>query len=298
MIHDVIVIGGSYAGMAASLQLLRARRSVLVIDAGQRRNRYASHAHGFLGQDGVDPAVIASTARRQLEAYPTLTWLKSEATGITGKQDTFVVTSADGQSHRGRRVLFATGVTDQLPKIAGLAERWGQSVFHCPYCHGYELDQGRIGIIATGPMSVHQAELLAEWGKATLLTNGALTLEPAAREELERKGITVEDTSIRAIAGDADVHLTDDRVLSFAGLFVATTIAPSSSLPSDLGCEIKENPMGRIIAVNESKQTTVPGVFACGDVAFVPGAVSFAVSDGALAGIQLHRSLVWPETMS
>ncbi|UXX85326.1 NAD(P)/FAD-dependent oxidoreductase [Roseovarius pelagicus] len=298
MIHDVIVIGGSYAGMAASLQLLRARRSVLVIDAGQRRNRFASHAHGFLGQDGVDPAVIASTARRQLEAYPTLTWLESEATGITGEQDAFVVTSAEGQSHRGRRVLFATGVTDQLPNITGLAERWGQSVFHCPYCHGYELDQGRIGVIATGPMSVHQAELLAEWGKATLLTNGALMLEPEGRDGLERKGITVEGTSIHAIAGDADVQLTDGRVLSFAGLFVATTITPSSSLPSDLGCEIIENPMGRIITVDASKQTTVPGVFACGDVAVVPGAVSFAVSDGALAGMQLHRSLVWPETMS
>lgn len=298
MNHDVIVIGGSYAGMAASLQLLRARRSVLIIDAGQRRNRFASHAHGFLGQDGVAPDVIASTARRQLEAYPTLTWLTSEATGITGAQDAFVVTSADGQSHHGRRVLFATGVTDQLPKITGLAERWGRSVFHCPYCHGYELDQGCIGVIATGPMATHQAELLSEWGKVTLLTNHALTAETAVREELERRGVTVEDTTIRAIAGDADVQLTDGRVLPFAGLFVATTITPSSSLPAGLGCEIAENPMGRIIAVDASKQTTVPGVFACGDVAFVPGAVSFAVADGALAGIQLHRSLVRPETMS
>ena len=298
MIHDVIVIGGSYAGMAASLQLLRARRSVLIIDAGRRRNRFASHAHGFLGQDGIDPAVIASTARHQLEVYPTLAWLQSEATGIAGEHDAFVVTSADGQDHSGRRILFATGVTDQLPQIAGLAERWGQSIFHCPYCHGYELDQGRIGVIATSAMSTHQAELLSEWGKVTLLTNGALTLEPATREGLERKDITVEDTAIRAISGNADVQLTDDRHQSFAGLFIATTITPSSNLPADIGCEIAENPMGRIIAVDASKQTSVPGVFACGDTAFVPGAISFAVGDGALAGIQLHRSLVWPETMS
>ena len=185
-----------------------------------------------------------------------------------------------------------------MPQIAVLAERWGQSVFHCPYCHGYELDQGRIGVIATSPTSTHQAELLAEWGKVTLLTNGAPALESATREGLERKGITVEDTAIHAITGNAYVQLTDDRYLSFAGLFVATAITPSSSLPADIGCDIAENPIGRIIAVDASKQTSVPGVFACGDTAFVPGAISFAVGDGALAGIQLHRSLVWPETMS
>ena len=120
MNHDVIVVGGSYSGMAATLQLVRARRSVLVIDAGQRRNRFASHSHGFLGQDGVPPGEIAANARRQLEAYPTLTWLEGRVEAVAGQTDEFTVTTADGESHLGRRILLATGVTDQLPAIDGL----------------------------------------------------------------------------------------------------------------------------------------------------------------------------------
>ncbi|EYD75527.1 Thioredoxin reductase [Rubellimicrobium mesophilum DSM 19309] len=168
MPYDVIAIGGSYAGMAAALQLLRARRSVLVIDSGQRRNRFASHAHGFLVQDGVDPAEIARAARRQLGTYPTLTWVVGRAVAASGGPDNFVVTTDDGQVHQGQRILLATGVSDQLPAIPGLAERWGRSVFHCPYCHGYELNEGRVGVIATGPISVHQAELLTEVGRRHL----------------------------------------------------------------------------------------------------------------------------------
>ena len=144
--HDVIVIGGSYAGMAAALQLLRAYRAVKVIDAGERRNRFADLSHGFLGQDGVAAAEIALTARRQLEAYPTLSWVEERATAVTGGTDDFTVTTADGELHHARRLLFATGLTDELPDIKGLSERWGKSVFHCPYCHGYELDRGPIGV--------------------------------------------------------------------------------------------------------------------------------------------------------
>jgi thioredoxin reductase len=295
MTHDVIVVGGSYAGMAASLQLLRARRSVLVIDAGQRRNRFASQSHGFLGQDGADPAVIAREARRQLQAYPTLTWSEAEAVSVTGEQDRFAVAVAGGQTHHGRRILFATGVTDLLPPIPGLADRWGRSVFHCPYCHGYELEQGRIGVIGTSPMSVHQAQHLMEWGSVTLLTNAALTPDPAARQALAQAGGMVEDTLIHGVEGEADVRLADGRVLSFAGLFTATRVTPSSTLPAQMGCAIAEGPMGQTIAVGASKQTNIAGVFACGDVAQIPHSVSIAVGDGALAGLHLHRSLVWPD---
>jgi len=295
MIHDVIVIGGSYAGMAASLQLLRARRSVLVIDAGQRRNRTASHSHGFLGQDGVDPAVIAHDARNQLEAYPALTWFEGEAAAVTGKRDAFAVASVGGQTYHSRRILFATGVTDHLPEVDGLVERWGKSVFHCPYCHGYELDQGRIGVIASGPMSTHQAELLTEWGTVTFFTNDALTLEPTTQQALEQKGVTIEDTAIRILTGEADVQLADGRTLSFSGLFVTPTVTPATTLPSKLGCTIAKGPMGQMIAVDGAKETTVRGVYACGDVAQMPHSLSLAVGDGAMAGLQLHRSLVWPD---
>lgn len=293
--QDVIVIGGGYAGMAAALQLVRARRSVMVIDAGLRRNRTANHSYGFLGQDGTDPAVIAGTARTQLKAYPTLTWRDGTVAQARGQRDDFQVTLTTGEAFAARRLLFATGVTDDLPSIPGLAERWGRSVFHCPYCHGYELDQGRIGVIATAPMSLHQAQLLPEWGAVTFLTNGALTLDADARNGLDRRGVTIEETLIERIEAEADVILSDGRRLAFAGLFTASRCAPASAVAEDMGCTLMETPLGRQIQTSDAKETTIAGAFACGDVARVPHSVSLAVADGAWAGAQVHRTLVWPQ---
>ena len=296
MLHDVLVVGGGYAGMAAALQLLRARRSVVVIDAGLRRNRFASHAHGFLGQDGVPPGRIAEEARRQLGLYPDLTWIEGEAMSLEGKRDAFAVTLADGSRVQGRRVLLATGVRDVLPAIEGLEQRWGRSIFHCPYCHGYELDRGRIGVIGSSPMSAHQAELLADWGTITFFPNGALDLDGAAQEALARRGVAIEDSPIGRVEGDADVRLADGRLLAFSGLFVATTVLPASPLPEKAGCAFEATPMGTMIRTDATKQTSIPGIHACGDVASVPHSVSLAVGDGAMAGAQVHRSLVWPES--
>jgi len=293
--QDVIVIGDSYAGMAAALQLARARRKVLVIDAGQRRNRFASHSHGFLGQDGVDPAAIWSGARRQLLAYPTVHWIEVSASTITGRKDDFRVSTEADDTFAGRRILLATGVIDRLPAVPGLAERWGGTVFHCPYCHGYELDRGRIGVIATGTTSLHQAQLLPDWGEVTFLTNGAVTLDPAQHDDLLGRGVVIEETPIVRLTGAADLELRDGRVLPFAGLFIATRTEPASPLAEAAGCEMVETPMGRQILTGDSKATSVPGIFACGDVARAPHSVSLAVGDGAWAGAQLHRSLVWPE---
>ena len=291
MHYDVIVIGGSYAGMAAALQLLRARKSVLVIDAGERRNRSASHSYGFLGQDGVDPAEIAAKARRQLENYSTLCWREGRVEHIAGQSDDFTVTTADGHAHHGRRILLAIGLADQMPPISGLAERWGKSVFLCPYCHGYELGQGRIGVIATGPMSLHQAQFLTEWGDVTLLINDALILDADARAELDHRAVVIEQVPIERIEGHADVRLTDGRVHSFAGLFTAANCRPSGSLAEAAGCALEETPMGMQISVGTDNKTSVPGIFACGDVAQIPHSVSVAVGNGALAGIHVHRSL-------
>lgn len=294
MQHDVIVIGGSYAGMAAALQLVRARKRVLVLDAGARRNRFASHSHGFLGQDGADPAVLAATARRQLEQYPTLAWRDGRAEAVSGETDNFVVTSGDGEAHKGRRILLAIGVADQLPSIEGVADRWGKSIFHCPYCHGYELGEGAIGVIATGPMSAHQAQFLTEWGTVTLLANDAIALDADARTALESHGVQIEDTVIAAIEGHADVRLADGRVLPFAGLFTAAPCIPATALAEAAGCALQETPMGVQVRTGEDYATSVAGIFACGDVARVPHSVSLAVGSGAMAGIHVHRSLVFP----
>lgn len=292
MKHDVIIIGGSYSGMAAALQLLRARRRVLIVDAGQRRNRFASHSHGFLGQDGVDPAVIWAGAREQLLRYPTLTWIEGTAAEAGGAMDAFHVVLEDASRHEGRRLLLATGVRDDLPGIPGLAERWGRSVFQCPYCHGYELEMGRIGVIAVCPMSLHQAQMLPEWGKVTLLANGAVQPDESIRADLAARGVGIEEVPVAALEGEADVRLTDGRLLSFAGLFTASRAMPGP-LAERLGCALGENPLGQQIQISETKETTVPGVFACGDVAKAPHSVSLAVGDGAWAGAQLHRSLVF-----
>ncbi|MFV0382697.1 NAD(P)/FAD-dependent oxidoreductase [Paracoccus sp. (in: a-proteobacteria)] len=291
MKHDVIVIGGSYSGMAAALQLIRARRRVLIVDAGQRRNRFASHSHGFLGQDGVDPAVIWATAREQLLRYPTLIWIEETATTAGGVTDDFHITLEDGSCHEGRRLLLATGVRDQLPQIPGLAERWGRSVFQCPYCHGYELNMGRIGVIAAGPMSLHQAQMLPEWGEVTLLTNSAVQPDDAVRANLAARGVSIEETPVVALEGEAELRLSDGRLLSFAGLFTASRAVPGP-LAGMLGCALVENPLGQQIHTAETNETTVPGIFACGDTAKAPHSVSLAVGDGAWAGAQLHRSLL------
>ncbi|UOM36336.1 NAD(P)/FAD-dependent oxidoreductase [Acuticoccus sp. I52.16.1] len=293
MTYDVLVIGGSYAGLSAALQLVRARRSVLVVDAGRRRNRFASHAHGFLGQDGVDPAEFARRARAELEAYPTLAFHEGEVTAASGAKDAFVATTADGSRHAARRILLATGVSDRLPPVEGIAERWGRGVYHCPYCHGYELDEGAIGVVGAGAMSLHQAEMASEWGRVTLLANGAVPLDAEARASLDRYGVAVEETPVARICGTADVLLQDGRMLAFAGLFTIPVSAPSSPVASELGCEIEETPFGTQIRTDATKETTVPGAFACGDVARVPHSLALAVGDGAFAGAAVHRSLVF-----
>lgn len=291
--HDVIVIGGSYAGMAAALQLLRARRRVLVIDAGRRRNRFSRASHGLLGQDGADPAEIARAARRQIEAYPTLKWIEGEALGAAGAKDDFTVTLPGGATRRGRRLLFALGVADELPAIEGLAERWGRSVFHCPYCDGYELDRGRIGVLATGPMSVHQALLAREWGEITLFTNASFVPDAALRAELAAEAVALEETPVARLEGHAQVVLADGRRLDFAGLFTAPRNRPATPVAEGLGCALAETPFGTQIHADEMKETSIPGAFACGDAARAPHSLTLAIADGAWAGMQLHRSLVF-----
>lgn len=294
MRHDVIVIGGSYAGMAAALQLLRARRKVLVIDAGQRRNRFADSSHGFLGQDGADPAAIAAEARKQLEAYPTLEWLDDVAleAGTLSDEAGFQVRSWNGGRHEAARLIFATGVSDTLPDIEGLAERWGQHVFHCPYCHGYELDRGKIGVIATSPLSLHQAAFLTEWGDVTLFLNGVFEPDEESRARLAARRVRIEAAPIVRIEGEAEVVIEGGQRFAFAGLFTASRNAPATPIAEQLGCALEETPFGTQIRRNDMKETSVPGAYACGDAAYVPHSVSLAVGDGALTGVMVHRSLV------
>jgi thioredoxin reductase len=293
MVYDVIVVGGSFAGLAAATQIARARRKVLVIDAGQRRNRFAKAAHGFLSQDGRAPGEIIADAREQLMNYSTVEMTGGTAVEAIRQNDGFTIMKSDGESHRGARLVLATGVIDTLPDVPGLAERWGRSVFHCPYCHGYELGLGGIGVLAIGPLSVHQALLVAEWGKTTFLTNGTFEPDAEQRRELARRGVELVTEPVEEIAGLADVRLRDGRVLSFNGLFTASRTSVASPIAEQLGCKFADGPLGSYIETEGFMKTSVPGVFACGDVARGAGSVSIAVGDGAMAGVGAHQSLVF-----
>jgi thioredoxin reductase len=291
---DAIIVGGSYAGQSAALQLARARRNILVIDEGKRRNRFAAHSHGFLGQDGSDPAEIADRAREQLLAYPNVTWLADRATSAERLDDGFALTDTSGIRHQARTVVLATGIKDGLPDIPGLAERWGKAVFHCPYCHGYELDRGRIGVLAVSEISMHHALMLPDWGTTTFFINGAF--EPSVDQlgQLAARGVAVEHGKIRALEGDPiDVVLEDHRRIALDGLFTATATEISTPIASQLGCDLADGPTGRFIRTDEMKATSVPGVFACGDAARAAGNVALAVGDGAMAGAATHRKLMF-----
>lgn len=293
--HDVIVVGGSFAGLAATLQLGRARRDVLVIDGGSRRNRFAAHSHGFLGQDGVAPGDIVAKGRAEVLAYPSVQWLDAQVGSARVIDGGFAV-QVDGQEHRARRLLLATGVVDELPAIEGLAERWGKTVFHCPYCDGFELNRGAIGVIAAGEHAAHFASLVNEWSSGTTFFPVAGS-QPTAEQlaELARRDIQVERTGIARVVGDAsslEVVLEDGRHLAFRGVFVTTRLRPSS-LGVDLGCALEQSPVGTYFKTDMTKETSIPGVFACGDGALMMSSVSFAVADGAMAGVGVHRSLVF-----
>jgi thioredoxin reductase len=301
--YDVVIIGGCYAGIAAAMPLARARRDVLVLDAGQRRNRFATAAHGFLGQDGVDPGIVAERGKQEVLAYPTVTWRDEEATSARRDGDVFVVTTRSGEV-RARRLVLATGVIDELPPVPGIRERWGRTVFHCPYCHGYELNRGKLGVLATSEHSPVHAALVAEWasrGDTTLflgVADAGITPTPEQFADLDARGVQIERAPIIAAEGgphNVIVRVEGREPVEVAGLFVATRMQVAGPFAAELGCAVDTHPMGNAYRTDPmTKETTVPGVFACGDVAAPPGALPFAVADGFRAGVGVHRSLVFP----
>ncbi|WP_312329024.1 NAD(P)/FAD-dependent oxidoreductase [Stenotrophomonas sp.] len=289
---DVVIIGGSYAGMSAALQLVRARRRVLVIDSGLPRNRNSLAAHGFIAREGLPPAEIAAKARAELMAYPTLTWREGRATQAKVLEEgvSFEVGCDDGSTFIGDRLVLAHGVTDTLPDIEGLAERWGRSVFHCPYCHGYEIYEGNIGVIGCSEDGgVGQALLLCDWGNITLFCCNPDGIDPEKRERLDACGATIESTTLQHVEDEATVVLSDGRKVVLDALFLLPQSRLSCDLAEQLGCELLDP--GCIVA-DSAKQTTVPGVFTCGDAGRMAGSIALAVGEGALVGVAVHRSLL------
>jgi thioredoxin reductase len=296
MLLDAIVIGGSFAGLSAAMQLARARRRVLVIDAGLPRNRFADAAHGFLGQDGKAPAAILREAMCQLTAYPTVEILRGEALTAVADPTGFTVKTSDGRSVRGRRLVLATGVTDTLPDVPGLKERWGATVLHCPYCHGYEVRDRPLGVLANHPLAAHQAAMIPDWGPTTLFTQGRFEPDAEQLAHLVARGVAIERDPVVALLGDAPnldaVRLADGRVVTINALFVAPSTRMASPLAEQLGCAFDDGVFGPIIRIDDWKATTVPGVFAAGDAARAMHNATLASADGVMAGVGAHQSLM------
>jgi thioredoxin reductase len=297
MQYDAAVIGGSFAGLAAAMQLARARRNVLVIDAGLPRNRFAKTSHGFLGQDGRSPREIVEIGRTQLLAYPTAKIVQAEALGVAQSAQAFSVELTDGRTVSAARLVLATGVTDELPRITGLQERWGATVLHCPYCHGYEVADRRIGVLGSGSASIHQAALVADWGPVTLFTMGVVRPSPEDLGLLAKRNVQIEHAPVAELLGAAPemeaVRLQDGRVLPLGALFIAPRTRFVSDLAMRLGCSTEDGPMGPYLKVDERKQTSVTNVFAAGDVAAPMPNATLAAAAGVLAGGAAHQSLIF-----
>ena len=283
--HDVIIVGGSYAGLAAAMQLGRARRDVVVIDGGKRRNATVAHAHGLIGFDGEAPAVIAARAREQVRAYPTVTFVEGDVTEARREGDGFVVRTTDA-TFASRKLILATGVRDELPEIPGLRERWGKTAFSCPYCDGYERKMGKLGVIASPEIAPHYATVVSQWGSETVLFADA---DPPAGVRVERDPIA----EVRDAPAGIEVVTRGGKRYELAGLFVGTHVRLPGDFARTLGLELETFPNGSFYKTDpRTKETNVPGVYAAGDATSPQHALSFAIADGARAGIGVHASLI------
>ncbi len=290
--HDVIVIGGGTAGMSAALVLGRARRRTLVLDGGPPRNAPSPAAHGVFTRDGTPPAELLRVAREQLAPYPSVEVRGLAARSARGAVDGFSLELADGSEARARRLLLAVGVRDELPPIEGLAALWGRGALHCPYCHGWEVRDEPLAVLARGALAMELVPLLLQWSRDVVLcTHGPAELEPADQAALARNGVPVIETPIARLEGRDRLErivFADGRVEARRGLFLKPPQAVGSDLPARLGCALTET--GHL-ATGPDHQTTVPGVYAAGDAASPFQQVVLAAASGAHAAILLNRDL-------
>jgi thioredoxin reductase len=252
-----------------------------------------------LGHDGRPPAEILADGRAQLLAYPTAELVADAAVDARAVEGGFEVSLASGAGATARRLILATGVVDEPADVPGLRERWGRTVLHCPYCHGFEVGDRRLGVLAVVPASVHQALLVADWSAdVTLFTAGTVELDGEQRAQLAARGVRVEERPVAALVGDAPglegVRLADGEVVAVDALFTGAFTRPASPLAERLGCAFDEGMMGPIVRTDERQQTTVPGVYAAGDLARSMTNVNWALADGMNAGVSCHQSLVFP----
>jgi len=299
--YDVVVIGGGAAGLNGALMLARSRRSVVVVDAGRPRNAPADGVHGLLGREGTPPAELLARGREEVLGYGGEI-MPGEVAGATRDGDGFVVTLTDGRALHARRLLVTTGLVDELPDIPGLRERWGKDVVHCPYCHGWEIRDQAIGVLATGPMSVHQAQMFRQLSAD--VTFFSHTAPPSAEqaEELAARGIRVVagDVAGLEIADDriTGVRLADGTVVARTAVAVATRMVARAGFLDGLGLRAVPHPsgVGEHVPADPAGRTDVPGVWVAGNVTDLMAQVGPSAAAGAGAGAQINGDLVAEET--
>ncbi|QJA00236.1 NAD(P)/FAD-dependent oxidoreductase [Leifsonia sp. PS1209] len=297
-VRDAIIIGGSAAGLSAALMLGRARRRVLVIDAGFPRNRFADHMHGVLGNDGTSPADFVRAGRAEAAAYG-VEFLDATVDSVTDNGATVTVTLTDGRELPTRALVVATGITDELPTIPGLAERWGTTVLHCPYCHGWEVRDRRLGVLATSPMALHQAKLVRQWSDhVTFFSAAAGELAPADEARLRARGVIVVTSPIAEVLGDGPqltgVRTADGTLTPLDALFTAGAPRPHDTFLTGLVLARTDLPagLGSFLTVDQAGATSHPRIWAAGNVINPMATVPMAVGAGALAGGAVNGALV------
>ena len=292
---DVIVIGGSVAGLSGALTLLRARRRVLILDTSLPRNRFTSHMHGLIGRDHTDPADLVADACAEVEGYGAD--IRTEAVESVVTSGSGFTVSTDQGTHSARQVLVATGGNDVLPEIDGLAEFWGQGIASCPYCDGYEVRDQRIGVLATGPHSIFHAQMLRQWSDKTILfTDGKWAPEGEELRAFEARNISLIDVPVSRILSHnsalSGVELEDGTEVEVDAIFTIPEFRPRDGVLDGLGLERTETPMGEFIATDPTGATAVPGLWLAGNVAKHNANVPVSIGDGAMAAAMMNHQLV------
>ncbi len=294
---DAIIIGGSYSGLSAGMALGRSLRRVLIIDGGKPCNIQAPHSHNFLTQDGKTPKEISAAAKRQVAKYETVTFYNGLATHGTKTGQDFKISTRSGDDFTAKKLILATGVSDQIPEIPGFSECWGISVIHCPYCHGYELRNAKTGILGNGDYGFEFSKMISNWTRdLTLFTNGKSTLTPWQSEKLKKHDIKIVETAVARFEHESglikNISFKDGSKAGVQTVYARTPFAQRSTLPKALGCELTEE---GYINVDALQRTTVPGIFACGDNTSPMRSISNAVASGAASGAVLNKELIHEE---
>lgn len=289
---DIIIIGGSYAGLSAGMALGRSLRNVLIIDHGKPCNRQTPHSHNFITHDGKTPLEIRKLARKDVEKYETVHFYEGEVSGMKKNAGLFQVELSSGDVLYAKKMILASGVKDMMPDIPGFTQCWGISVIHCPYCHGYEVRNVETGILSDGDMAYEFSKLVFNLTKElTIFTNGKTKLTGEQIEKLKQNKISLNEDEIDRIEHEngqiKNLIFKNGSSVSLKALYAKIPFEQNINV-SDLGCELTEH---GFIKVDLMQKTSVPGVFACGDNVTMMRSVANAVAQGNLAGAIVNKEL-------